>query len=207
MSDISEAGLAKRIEELSAENASLKSENKDRRIRNKAAATELDQLKAQLATITADRDTHKATATALPGEKDAQIADLTGKLLARDHRDAFAAVKDFDGPVDPTTGKAPKHKLADGVTIDALWQLAKYKAEGATPDAQTVAKTLGEAAKAHPFLFSTVDTAADAAARPIVVAAREGGPGAGKGETSASILAASAASAVRPASGMVEGRL
>jgi hypothetical protein len=207
MSDISEAGLAKRIEELSAENASLKSENKDRRIRNKAAATELETLRTKLATVSADFDAVKKTATALPAEKDATIADLTGKLRSRDHRDAFAAVGTFDGPVDPKTGKAPKHKLADGVSIDAVWQLAGYKPDGETPSAQTVAARLGEAAKAHPFLFATVDTAADAAARSITVTAREGGPGVDKGSSSAALLASSTASAVRPAQAQVDGRI
>jgi hypothetical protein len=207
MSDISEAGLAKRVEELSAENASLKAENRDRRIRNKAATTELEDLRAQVKLVETERDGFKTTATALPGEKDATIASLTGKLLARDHRDAFAAVKDFDGVVDPKTGKTPKYKLADGVTIDALWQLSQYKAEGATPDAQAVTTKLGEAAKAHPFLFATVDTAADAAARSIAVSAREGGPGVDKGASSATLLASSTDSAVRPARGYVEGRI
>jgi hypothetical protein len=206
MSDISEAGLAKRIEELSAENASLKSENKDRRIRNKAAATELETLRAKVVTLTTDRDGLQKTATALPAEKDATIADLTGRLRSRDHRDAFAAARPIDVPTGDK-GLTTKYGLAKGVKIEDLWQLTAYKVDGETPSAETVAKVLGEAVKSHGYLFAPVDTAADAASRSIVVSAREGGPGADKGSTSAALQASSTGSAVRPARATVEGRI
>lgn len=184
MSDISEAALSRRIEELSAENASLKSENKDRRLKARTQEADLAPLRAQVAALTTERDALSKAATAGPTEKDATIADLTSKLTSRDHRDAFAAVGTFDGPVDPKTGKAPKYKLADGVKIDALWQLTDYKAEGATPDAKAVATKLGEAQSAHPFLFTPAEPAPGGAQRPIVVTSREAGPGGGSGTSS-----------------------
>ncbi len=206
MSDATETLLQKRVEELTSENTSLKSENKDRRIKGRSHATELDTLRAQVVTLTTERDALRTKAEAGPTEKDATIADLTGQLRSRDHRDAFAAVGAFDGPLDAKTGKNTKHKLADGVTIDALWQLTSYKAEGETPSAQTIAKTLGDAVTAHPFLFAAVDPAADAATRPIVVPKREAGPGGGTVPTSATLLAAGAGKAGTPA-GFIPGRI
>ncbi len=206
MSDATETLLQKRVEELTSENTSLKSENKDRRIKGRTHATELDTLRAQVVTLTTERDALRTKAEAGPTEKDATIADLTGQIRSRDHRDAFASVDSFEGAVDPKTGKAPKHKLADGVTIDALWQLTGYKAEGETPKAEAVTKKLGEAVTAHPFLFVAADPAADAATRPIVVPKREAGPGGGTVPTSATLLAAGASKAGSPA-GFIPGRI
>ncbi len=207
MSDVSEAALSKRNEELSAENASLKAENKDRRVRNQKATAELEALRSEIKTIAAERDKYQQVATAAPGEKDAQIADLAAKLTARDHRDAFAAVREWDGPLDPATGKAPKHRLAEGVTTDTLWRLTDYKAEGAMPDAKAITTILEKAVQAFPFMLATAETPADAGTRPVTVSARENGPGPGRGSTSQTVTASSTASAVRPATAQVEGRI
>jgi hypothetical protein len=207
MSDISEAALAKRNEELSAENSSLKAENKDRRVKSRDGRAELEKLRAQLVTVTTERDTFKTKAEAGPNEQAATIADLTAKLTSRDHRDAFASVKDFDGVVG-ADGKTPKYRLADGVSVETIHKLTDYKAEGVTPTAQIVATKLQEAQRAFPLLFAPVDTAAGAATRPIVVAARESGPGVGRGNDTSTVSAAAVRSGTIPVvAGGVIGRI
>ena len=177
MSEALISSLQAEINRLNAKNAELASEAKDRRIKSKSLQTELDATKSQLAAISTEHETLKSKASAAPAEKDATIAELQGKLLARDHRDAFAGTKEFE--LAGADGKATKYKLADGVTVDAVWQLSGYKAEGATPDAKVISEHLGRAQAAHPFLFSEVaDPAAAAATQPSALPRRDGGVGA-----------------------------
>src|SRR4051812_46357717 len=96
--DTTSAFLQKRLTELESENASLKAENKDRRIKAKKGEGELESLRKQLGDLTTERDTFKAKAEAAPNELQAKVDQLEGTLRSRDHRDAFAAVKEFDGP-------------------------------------------------------------------------------------------------------------
>ncbi len=190
MSDVLIANLQKRLEELTTENASLKAENKDRRVKTRKATEELDQLKKDLGTLTTERDTLKTSAEAKPGELQAKIGELEGQIRTRDHRDAFASVGEF--AVVGTDGKSRNMKLADGVKIDAVWQLTQYKAEGETPDAKAISERLGQAVTAHPFLFSEVAAPGPGGpTRPITLNARESGPGGGKGTESPTVTAAS----------------
>ncbi len=189
MSDVLIANLQKRLEELTTENASLKSENKDRRVKTRKATEELDQLKKDMGTLTTERDTLKTSAEAKPGELQARIGELEGQIRTRDHRDAFGAVKEFEVSKD---GKPTKYTLRDGVNVDSLWKQLDYKAEGETPDAKAISERLGQAVMAHPFLFSEVAaTAPGGATRPTLIASREAGPGGGKGTESPTVTAAS----------------
>jgi hypothetical protein len=189
--------MQRRLADLERENATLKMENKDRRIKYKKASEELEQLKGQVGTLTTERDTYKDKAEQLPQDLTGKIADLEGQIRSRDHRDAFASVGEFEVPGED--GKARKYRLADGVKPDAVWQLSGYKAEGATPDAKAVSAKYGEVLQAHPFLFAEVSDAPGGATRPIAVQAREGGPGAGKGTNSPTVTAAAGGKVVTTA--------
>jgi hypothetical protein len=192
MSDLSEAALSRRIEELVTENTRWKTENKTRRVKSAADEAEFVALRAELATLKTAHDALKASSSALPVEKDAAIAELTAKLTSRDHRDAFAAVATFDGPADDK-GVVPKYKLGEGVKLDTVFDLIRYKAEGATPSAEIVARQLGEAQRAHPYLFAKIDPAADAAPLTSSVAKREPGPGARTTQTASTVTQSVAA--------------
>ena len=206
MSDISEAGLAKRIEELSAERKPQEREQ---------GPTDQEQGRGDRA-----RDAPRQGRD--PDDRARRLPEDGDGGAGREGRDDRGPHRQAPGPRPPRRVRGRRHVRRAGRYEDRQGTKTQagrrghdrhrleahpIQGRGRDADAQTVAKTLGEAAKAHPFLFSAVDSAADAAARPIAVTAREGGPGAGKGETSASILAASAASAVRPARAEVEGRL
>jgi hypothetical protein len=184
MSDALIASLNDQIKTLMGENASLKAESKDRRIKGRKATEELEKLRGDMATVIAERDDLKSKIEAKPGELQATIDQLQGAIRTRDHRDAFGSVKEFvHAGQDGTTKKL---KLAEGVKIDALWQLSGYKAEGDAPDAKAISEHYGKAFDAHPFLFAdaapeTGTTAPGGATRPFAVQGREAGPGAGKG--------------------------
>jgi hypothetical protein len=199
MSEVLIASLQKRIEELTGEVASLKGESKDRRIKGKVLATELEQARAEAARLATERDGYKVKAESGPAEFLGKIAELEGKLTARDHRDAFARVREFAGP----DGK--KYQLREGVDVDALWQLTGYKAEGQAPDAQAISARLGEAAKAHPYLFEVAAPAPGGATRPHASPGREAGPGVGK--PGSPTLTSSGGGQRSPRDGMVPGRI
>jgi len=179
--------LQTRVTALESENASLKAENKDRRLKYKGASTELEDLKKQLGTLTAERDQLKARADAGPKELNDKIASLESSLRARDHRDAFASVKEFE--VTGKDGKPVKYKLRDGVTADAVMKQLDHKAEGETPKAEAIKARLGEALQTHSFLFAEA-AAPDGAQRPFTLPSREAGPGGGKGPDSPTVTAA-----------------
>lgn len=198
MSETLIASLQKRIDELTGENASLKAENKDRRIKAKKGSEELDDLRKQVETLAAERDTFKTKAEASPGEHAAKIAELEGQIRQRDHRDAFSSVKEFE-----SGGK--KYTLHPKASIDAVWKQIGYTPEGETPDGKAVAEQFGRALEAHPYLFAEAD-AAGAAQRPTTVQSREAGPGAGKGSSSATVTAAAGSQVVSTAGG-IPGRI
>jgi FtsZ-binding cell division protein ZapB len=178
MSEALIASLQAEIGRLNQKNAELAAEAKDRRIKSKKTTAELDELKAKHAALSTEHDGLKTQAAAAPSEKDRTIAELQGKLLARDHRDAFGSVKEFEGP--PGEDGAPKkYRLNDGVTVDAVFKQTDYKAEGATPDAKAVSEHYLKALAAHKYLFAEA-TATDAAAsqQPASLGRREAGPGA-----------------------------
>jgi TolA-binding protein len=177
MSDALIHSLQKRIDDLTGENASLKSENISRRKALKETKSAFEKLQAEHGQATKERDDYKGKAEAGPTELTSKIADLEGKLRSRDHRDAFSAVKDFE--VLGQDGNPSKFKLREGVTIEALMKLTDYKAEGETPDAKAVTTRLGDAMKANPGLFEAAGetpTHAPGGASRYPVGPREAGP-------------------------------
>lgn len=189
MSDDTIDFLQKRLTTLEADNARLQAENKDRRIKHKTAAAELDKLRADLITVTKERDDHKTLAEQQPKDLTTKIATLEGQIRHRDHRDAFGQVKEFE--VSAGDGKGlKKYRLADGVTPDAIWKQTGYVPEGETPDGKAVAARYGEALQAHPFLFAEATTGPGGSTQPFAMHARESGPGGGKGSISPTVAAA-----------------
>jgi len=116
LSDVLIASLQKRIDELTGENATIRAEAKNRRLKGKTLQEEVDGLKAQVTTLTTERDNLKTVATAQPSELQAEVDSLRAKLRDRDHRDKFKELAKAQGVTDP---KAQ----------DDLWSLSGYKAE------------------------------------------------------------------------------
>jgi FtsZ-binding cell division protein ZapB len=103
--------LQRRLDELTRENESLRREAKDRRIKGKTLAADLDEARKQLGEATAERDRLKAT----PDELQARVAELQGELRTGKHRSRFDELaKEL---------KVRPEALAD------LWSLSGYKAE------------------------------------------------------------------------------
>ena len=141
MSDELIRSLNARITELTNDNASLRAEAKDRRIKAKTVTAERDELKAQLGTLTTDRDTWKGKAEAAPGDKDRRIAELEGTIRTRDHKDAFNRLaKDAGVRTD---------------AVDDLWNLSGYKADTDQVDEARINQLIGEARTGRAYLFST----------------------------------------------------
>jgi hypothetical protein len=141
MSDELIRSLNSRITELTNENASLRAEAKDRRIKARTVTAERDELKTQLGTLTTERDTWKGKAEAAPGDKDRRIAELEGTIRTRDHKEAFHRLAKAAG--------VREEALAD------LWSLSDYKADTDTVDEARINQLIGEARTGRPYLFST----------------------------------------------------
>lgn len=193
MSEVLIASLQKRIEELTGELAGVKAASKERQQKGKVAAAELERLRAESAALATERDGYKARAESGPVELNGRIAELEGTLRARDHRDAFAAVKEFVGP----DGK--KYNLAPKVTTEAVWGQIGYKPEGETPDGKAIAAQYTRALEGHPYLFAEVS------ARPTLGPGLAAGPGAGK--PGSSTLNSASGGQRSPRDGMVPGRI
>lgn len=193
MSEVSIENLQEQVRALSAENSSLRAENADRREKGQAVKRELADLKDEYATIAKQRDEFRARAEAGPVELEGKIAELEGTLRARDHRDAFAAVREFVGP----DGK--KYNLAPKVTTEAVWSQLGYKPEGEKPDGQAIAARYGKALESHPYLFAEVS------ARPTPGTGQVAGPGGGK--PGSSTLNSASGGQRSPRDGMVPGRI
>jgi len=186
MSEALIASLQKRIDDLTGQVAQLNAEGKTRRIENKRIKAELEDARGQVAALTTQRDTLQNQANAGPAELQAQVADLQGKLLARDHRDAFGGVKEFS--VKGEDGKESKYTLNKGVSVDDLWTALGYKAEGETPDAAKVSGLLSGAVATKPYLFApasgeTPTNAAGAATTAAGHGVGRPGPGASRSVT------------------------
>ena len=182
MSEALIASLQKRIDDLSTENTNLKSEAKDRRIANGKLKKDLETATKSNETLTKERDDLKTAAASGPKDLTDKIASLKGELLSRDHKAAFAGVKQFN--VKGEDGKETAYTLNDGVTVDALWKHLDYKPEGDKPDEAAISGLLGGAVKSANYLFkpAAADAAtseAGASQQPNPMARREPGPGSG----------------------------
>jgi FtsZ-binding cell division protein ZapB len=188
MSDALIGSLQKRIDELTGENATLKSEAKDRRIAGKKLKEQLDALQKEHEKAVQERDGFKAKAEAAPGEKDAEIGRLQGEIRTRDHKDAFAGVKELKIKAKDEKGQdiEDTYTFNDGVKVEDVWGKAGYAPEGDVPDAAKITELYGKAREAAPYLFAK--KAADAATHgsgdptnPGRTSAVRQGPGAGRG--------------------------
>ena len=166
MSEALISSLQKRVDQLTDENASLKSEAKDRRLKAKALQTQLDEVKGQITTLTTDRDGLKAKADAKPGELQAELDRLKGEIRTRDHRDVFTRLAKDSGVTQPKA-------------LEDLWSLSGYKAESDTADEKQITAVITSALqgrdwlKAAPLVDTSKTKVADAATPP--------GPGQGRG--------------------------
>lgn len=181
MSETLIASLQKRINDLTDENTGLKSEAKDRRIANGKLKKDLEAATKSVDTLTKERDELKNAAASGPKELTDKIASLEGQILSRDHKEAFAGVKEFK--VKGEDGKETEFTLNDGVTVDALWKHLDYKPEGDKPDAAKITGLMGEAAKSASYLFKpkadAATSEAGASKQPLQGQRREPGPGSG----------------------------
>ncbi len=178
MSDTLIASLQKRIDELTAENATLRSEAKDRRLKGKALREENEQYARALEDLAAERDKYKAAIEAKPGELQATVDELRGRLRDRDHRDRFQTL-------------ARKAGVAEGKALDDLWQLSGYKPESDDIDESKITAAIGTALegrdwlKAAPAPEGTNGKGGQTAAKQTAPAAahetRSAGPGASRG--------------------------
>jgi FtsZ-binding cell division protein ZapB len=185
MSDTALAALQTRIDQLTTDNTNLKAEAKDRRHKGAELKKQNEKLTKDLETITVERDDLKVSATKGPKELNDKIADLEGKLRSRDHRDAFAKVKEFKvkGEGEGDDAKEVVYTLNEGVDIPAVWKHLEYKAEGDAPDEAKITGLLAGAIKTSSFLFKpkgdAPESEAGASKNPITTQRREPGPGSG----------------------------
>lgn len=176
MSDALISSLNARISELDQKNANLNSALKAERKGVAAIKGELDTLKAQVGTLTTERDQWQAKATAAPDDLTKEIGDLRGQLSQRDHRDAFkqAAAK---------AGVAPDR-------VDDLYGLSGLKPGDQPATPEDFADYLATAKESRPWAFggaspsggSTGDEGGNPfAAQAIKLGAQPPVPGGGRG--------------------------
>ena len=179
MSDVLISSLQKRVDDLTTELATIRAEAKDRRLKGRAFKEENDALKAQVATLTTERDTLDAKAKAKPGELQTEIDSLKGKLRDRDHRDAFARLAKTAGA------------RTDAKAIDDLWHASGYKAEADEINEPQITAAIGSALEGRDWLKAAAPAAEAAKGQPAgsgkqtaqaaAHATREPGPGANRG--------------------------
>jgi|SRR6185503_6463917 len=153
MSDAALAAQSKRIEELTAELSTVRSEAKTRRVANKKLAEEIATLKGSVANLTKERDEFKGKAESNPTELQAKLDAALGQIRDRTHRDAIQGLYD-DSELD----------LSKSVPIDTLLKLIDYKAEGDAPDLKAIKAKVTAAQAANPFLKGQHGTGSQEAA-------------------------------------------
>lgn len=136
------------IKSLNSELSRLKAEAKERRIKGKRSAEELEQLRKQVAELTAERDGLRTRLEASPGEQAAKIADLEKQIKVRDVRDRF-------GPV--------ASQLADKVTLEHLFKLNDFDPAAVDLAALDVDGLVKGWRDAFPSVFKAAETATPAA--------------------------------------------
>jgi chromosome segregation ATPase len=110
------AALQAQIARLQQENATIRAEAKDRRVKGKALREENEQYAAALRQVEAERDEYKAAFESEPHELQAQVNEYRGKLRDRDHRDKFRELATAAG-------------VTETKALDDLYQLSGYKAD------------------------------------------------------------------------------
>ncbi len=145
MSDVLIASLQQQIERLQAENATIRAEAKDRRIKGRALKEENDRYAAALTELADERDKYKLAIEAEPHELQARVDEYKGKLRDRDHRDKFRELARAQGV---TQDKA----------IDDLWSLSGYKAEADEVDDAKITAAISTALQGRDWLKATPAT-------------------------------------------------
>jgi hypothetical protein len=177
VSDALIASLQDRINQLQQENATIRAEAKDRRIKGKAQKERLEELERALGEIAAERDEYKTAIEAEPHELQKQVDEYRGKLRDRDHRDKFRELARTQGV---THDKA----------LDDLWSLSGYKADADTVDETKLTAAITGALAGRDWLKATPAPAgangtagapATTAAQSAAEVTRPPGPGATRG--------------------------
>jgi hypothetical protein len=126
------------------EHKSLKEQHDD--LLSKVDA-EFEAVDAEKAELTSKLQEYESKFKAAPDEKDATITELQGKILERDHRDAW--------------NKVIGSELHDKASVEKLWREVEYKPEG-EPDPAKITEWVGKAKEAAPYLFRPTDPAGKA---------------------------------------------
>ena len=146
--------LERRLSEADRGNAGLQAEIKSLRKAKREISEKLESIqaeggkysessKSELALLEKDRDVWKSKAEAAPSEKDAQIAELSGKIRERDHRDAW---KDAIGK-----------DLHEKASVDDVWAKVGYKPEADVIDVNQINELVNKARDLASYMFVSRD--------------------------------------------------
>lgn len=103
------------------------------------ALGEVEALRKQVESLTAERDQFKQKAETTPNELQAKVEALTSEIRTRDHRDAFS--------------RSVGGRLVDKADVNHVWQALNYQPGEAVPTPEQVEEQLGKAREAAPWLF------------------------------------------------------
>lgn len=162
--------LNKRIDELQGENAQLRSESKDRRLKTKKLREEQEALQQTVKQLEGERDEWRQKYESSPSELGTRHDELLGKYRTLLHRTAFEQ-------------KAAVHKVRPEA-VEALWKLSDYQADSDEVDEARMEQVFAEARQAHKYLFQPDEDATPApnpAPAPVTKPALVGAVGNGRG--------------------------
>lgn len=171
------ATLQDQLRQLQAENLSLKTEAKERRIKGKKLQAENEKFAQFIEDLAAERDDYKARLEAAPGDLQKKVDELTGQIRARAHRDKFNAL-------------AKSEDVTNERALEDLWTASGYRPESDEPDEGALKAAIGKALQGRDYLKTppAPDGAngrpADAGTKSAQGAApvsRDAGPGASRG--------------------------
>jgi hypothetical protein len=132
-----------RLEQLISENAQLRGEAKDRRIKGKRLREENEALKGQVANLTTERDGYKLKSESSAPELTSKVAELEGVIRMGKHRKAF----------DEAAAKAGARPDA----MDDLWTLSGYKSDSPEPDPSVIAEAIERTQGSKSYLFKPAE--------------------------------------------------
>lgn len=134
--------LHREIAELRAEAKRYRTGKREAIEQLSAVTKERDDALGQVKALTTDRDTWKTKAEASPGEASQEVQRLQAELHTRDHRDAWASVRD---------------ELADKVTVEKVWAEIGYTPGDKIPTAEQIKERVDKARETVPYLFKVPD--------------------------------------------------
>ncbi len=139
MSDVSEAALQRRNEELTAELATTRGEAKKYRNQRSALSKQVEALTGERDTLLKDRDAWKTKAEAGPSELKAKVAELEGTIRTTNHKAEFAKLAKAEGVRDEA--------------VDDLWTASGYKAEADQFDDKAVKALITTALETRGYML------------------------------------------------------